>query len=101
MKTESAIQNKIANSHFPVVAIGTAATEIDLLKKILSDFPSDSGMAYVVFENLFSPQTNELAEILSLNTKIPVVEIVHNVDIQPNTIYIIPKNNFWFTKTAY
>ncbi|WP_343697900.1 CheR family methyltransferase [Flavobacterium sp.] len=94
MKTESAIQNKIANSHFPVVAIGTAATEIDLLKKILSDFPSDSGMAYVVFENLFSPQTNELAEILSLNTKIPVVEIVHNVDIQPNTIYIIPKNNF-------
>ncbi|SHG32679.1 CheR family methyltransferase [Flavobacterium defluvii] len=94
MNTKTAIKKTISNSNFPVVAIGTAPAQIDLLKKIISDFPADSGMSYVVFENLFSSQTPNLAELLSRNSKISVVEIVHDINIQSNTVYVIPENNF-------
>ncbi|MFD1605401.1 CheR family methyltransferase [Flavobacterium artemisiae] len=82
------------NSHFQVTAIASAATEIDLLKKIISDLALDSGRAYLVFESLSTPQTHNLVDELTSHTKIPVVEIVHHVDIQPNHIYIVPEDNF-------
>ncbi|WP_426485240.1 CheR family methyltransferase [Flavobacterium sp. 2] len=94
MNTNEKLKKNINNPQFPVVAIGTAATEIDLLKKVLSNLPADSGMAYLIFEDLSFTQTNHLAETLSTDIKIPVIEIVHDVDIKPDHIYTIPENNF-------
>lgn len=87
---------KINNSkrHFPIVAIGTVAAEFNLIQKIISDLPLDSGMAYVIIENLAIEQSANLAEKLTKSTKIPVTEIVSKVDFRPNHIYIIPENNF-------
>jgi len=80
--------------HFQVTAIGSSAAEIDILKKIVSDFALDSGRAYLIFENLSSPQTPNLADELASITTIPVIEIVHHIDILPDHIYVIPENNF-------
>ncbi|MBW1656106.1 CheR family methyltransferase [Flavobacterium quisquiliarum] len=93
MNTNESILKTALNYQFPVVAIGTAAKEIDLLKNIISDFPADTGMAYIIFEDLSSSQSSNLAEILLLNSKMPVIEIVHDINIKPNNIYIVPENN--------
>ena len=89
------------NYQFPVVAIGTAAKEIDLLKNIISDFPADTGMAYIIFEDLSSSQSSNLAEILLLNSKMPVIEIVHDINIKPNNIYIGLRKRITAAKTHH
>lgn len=93
MNTNESILKTALNYQFPVVAIGTAAKEIDVLKNVISDFPANSGMAYIIFEDLSSSQSPNLAENLLANAKMPVIEIVHDINIQPNNIYIIPENN--------
>lgn len=93
MKTPDTKTNK-TKRHFPVVGLAASATEITHLQKIISNLPQDSGMAYVIIENLSLPQSDNLAEKLSHCTKIPVAEIVNQIDFQPNNIYIIPENNF-------
>jgi len=82
------------HNHFSVVGIGTKGSEIEILKNIISDLAPDSGMAYLIFETLDYPKTENLKEILSTLTKIPVVEIVNEINLQPNHIFIIPENNF-------
>lgn len=93
MKTNEVTSEKNIQHNFPVVAVGTAAKEIDLLKNVLSHFPADSGMAYIIFEDLSSPQSENLAATLSADSKMPIVEIIHDINIQPDTIYLIPENN--------
>lgn len=89
------IENTVLISQlFPVVGIGTAASEIDILKKILSELPEDSGIAYIIIENLSQPQSENLAELLASHTKIPVTEIVNQVSLKPNHVYVVPENNF-------
>lgn len=93
MKTDEALLNP-QNIYFQVTAIGSSAAEIDILKNIVSDLTLDSGRAYLIFENLSSPQTSNLADELTFYTHMPVIEIVHHIDIQPNHIYVVPENNF-------
>jgi two-component system CheB/CheR fusion protein len=85
---------KQINSQFPVVGIGTAASEIDNLIKILTSLSPDSGMTYLIFEDLSLPQHDNLTTLLVDATKIPVQEIVSTVELHPNNIYVIPSNNF-------
>jgi len=92
MKTNESID--LSKSNFQVTAIGSSAAEIDVLKKLISDLPSDSGRAYLVFENFSAAQTPNLADVLAAQTTIPVTEIVHHIDVQSNHIYVIPENNF-------
>ncbi|SFD98504.1 CheR family methyltransferase [Flavobacterium phragmitis] len=96
MKTNELINQ--SNSNFPVTAIGSSSAEIDVLKKIISDLPSDSGRAYLIFENFSVAQTPNLADLLATQTKIPVTEIVHHIDLKSNHIYVIPENNFLIYK---
>ncbi|RZJ92686.1 MAG: hypothetical protein EOO20_00685 [Chryseobacterium sp.] len=84
---------KLINPQFPVVAIGTAASEIDTLLKIIASLPSDSGMAFIVFEDLSLPQHENLTSLVTAGTKIPVQEIVSRVELHPDTVYVIPNNN--------
>ena len=70
------INTPIIDTFFPVVAIGTAPTEIDILTHIITDLPENSGIAYLILENLAQPQTDNLAHLLAQHTKIQVSEIV-------------------------
>ncbi len=92
MKTNELINQ--TNSNFQVTAIGSSSADIDVLKKIISDLPLDSGRAYIIFENFSTAQTPNLADVLAAKTKIPVTEIVHHINVESNRIYVIPVNNF-------
>ncbi|MFA9191598.1 CheR family methyltransferase [Flavobacterium sp. FZUC8N2.13] len=79
--------------NFPVVGIGASTAGIDVLKKILSEISEDSGMAYIIAQHFSSHISSSLPEILSDYTTIPVIEIINDVNLEPNHIYIIPENN--------
>lgn len=87
------IKKEVPNNilHFPVVGIAVASGAINVLKKILSEIPKDSGTAYLVAHTLELPEN--LSEIISLNTQIPVHEIINDINLEPNHIYIMPENN--------
>lgn len=78
--------------NFPVVGIGASAGGLDAFKKILSAIPEDSGMAYVVVQHLSPDYPGTLTEILAQHTPLPVHEIINDINLAPDHIYIIPEN---------
>ena len=83
-------------SNFSVVGIGVSIGALDILKKILSDIPQDSGIAYIIVRHTLDLPTN-LSEILASHTQIPVNEIINEVNLEPNHIYVMPENNVLIT----
>lgn len=79
--------------NFPVVGIGASAGGLDAFKKLLKEIPQDSGMAYVLVQHLSPDHDSNLTEILSQVTSVPVHEIINDINLAPNNIYIIPENS--------
>ena len=77
---------------FPVVGIGASAGGLESFKKLIAAIPADSGMAYILVQHLHPEYESTLSEILQRHAKIPVVEIIDNVHVDPNNIYVIPSN---------
>ena len=84
---------KKTTQDFPVVGIGASAGGLDAFKKLLKTIPENSGMAYVIVQHLSPDYPSNLTEILAQHTKIPVHEIVNDINLSPNHIYIIPESN--------
>jgi two-component system CheB/CheR fusion protein len=93
MKQPTTRLPKKIEQNFPVVGIGASAGGLDPFKKILQGIPPDSGMAYVVVQHLSPDYDSNLTEILAQCTAIPVHEIINEINLAPNHIYIIPENN--------
>lgn len=93
MKLSEQKTSRKAPQKFPVVGIGASAGGLDAFKKLLRAIPEDSGMAYVIVQHLSPDYDSKLTEILTQSTNIPVHEIIHNINLVPNNIYIVPENN--------
>lgn len=91
-------QRSASLHNFPVVGIGISAEGIEALKRLLAAVPINSGMAYVLVQDLDALQTIFLTEIIKGVTKIPVFEITKDLDLTPNNIYIIPSNKIVISK---
>ena len=78
--------------NFPVVGIGASAGGLEAFKRLLTAIPEDSGMAYVLVQHLDPTHESFLPEILQRVTKIPVHEIIDDIHLAPDHIYIIPSN---------
>lgn len=94
MQTAESEKNQASLSPFPVIGIATEASEINVVKQILSAIPANSGMAFVVMENLESGQHPDLTQKLAEHIEMPVFEIVNTVELQPDRVYVIPEKNF-------
>ncbi len=79
--------------NFPVVRIGASTGGLDTFKKIVKAIPKDSGMAYIIVQHLAFDNDENLLEVLAMSTALPVQEIVNDISLSPNHIYIIPENN--------
>ncbi|KDN55467.1 CheR family methyltransferase [Flavobacterium seoulense] len=85
------IQENILN--FPVVGIATVAGGLDIINKIVSGIAQNSGMAYIISPYFSANFSNNLSEIIAQYAQIPVHEIIHEINLEPNNIYIMPENN--------
>ncbi|HXB28287.1 MAG TPA: chemotaxis protein CheB, partial [Puia sp.] len=90
--TENSRVKTLSKNLFPVVGIGASAGGLESFKKLVKAIPKESGMAYILVQHLHPDHSSSLPEILQRESSIPVQEIMNNMEVMPDNIYIIPAN---------
>ena len=75
-----------------VVGIGASAGGLEAISHLLARLPADTGMAYVLIEHLDPKHESNLVRILAKATPMPVHESTNGMRVEPNQIYIIPRD---------
>ncbi len=75
---------------FPIVGIGASAGGLESLEQMFRHMPRESGMAFVVIQHLSPDFKSFMDELLSRQTDIPVCRAEHEMEVEPNRIYLIP-----------
>jgi two-component system chemotaxis response regulator CheB len=88
------MKNEIENllNDFPIVCVGGSAGGLNAYIRLLSNLPSDTGVAIVIVNHLRTVATL-LHEILPIYTEMPVTLIKEKLDIKPNQVFIIPERH--------
>jgi two-component system, chemotaxis family, CheB/CheR fusion protein len=82
-----------ANSnHFPIIGVGASAGGLEAFTELLHSLPKNNGMAFVFVQHLDPKHVSMLAEILARESKMPVLEARSGVQVQPDHVYVIPRN---------
>ena len=77
---------------FPIVGIGASAGGLEAFTQLLAALPLDTGMAFVLVQHLDPDHESALAQILSRATLLTVREITRDVVVEPNHVYVIPRD---------
>jgi two-component system CheB/CheR fusion protein len=91
-KTDKEKPKILSKNLFPVVGIGASAGGLEAFKNLIQAIPENSGMAYILVQQLHPEHESALPEILQRVSKIPVIEISDNVHVDADHIYVIPSN---------
>jgi two-component system CheB/CheR fusion protein len=83
-----------ATPSFPIVGVGASAGGVEALQKLFKSLPSDRGISYVVVVHLAPDRPSHLADILAKSTSNPVVQVLADVAVEANTVYVISPNHF-------
>ncbi len=90
-KIEDNPKNK-KNEKFPIVGIGSSIDELEALERLFSNIPPDSGMGFVLIQNLNSLHKNSAVELIAGYTDMEVLEIKNGMHVQPDKVYVTPQN---------
>ncbi|MDQ2987028.1 MAG: response regulator [Armatimonadota bacterium] len=77
---------------FAIVGIGASAGGLEAFTALLKGLPLDTGMAFVLVQHLDPDHESALTQILSRSTSLPVQEIADKQKVEPNHVYIIPRD---------
>ncbi|MBV8310805.1 MAG: PAS domain S-box protein, partial [Planctomycetaceae bacterium] len=80
------------DASFVVVGVGASAGGLEALSDLLANLPEKTGMAVVVVQHLDPQHESKLSNLLSRVTHLPVVEAMQDPAVQPDHVYIIPRN---------
>lgn len=78
---------------FYVAGVGASAGGLEALQEFFKSVSLQSGVAYVVVQHLSPDYKSLMDELLARHTKLPIKKIESGMEIQPNTIYLIPPKN--------
>lgn len=73
-----------------IVGVGASAGGLNAIKSFFSQFPTDSGMTFVVIQHLSPDFDSLMDELLCRHTSLAVQKVEQPVTIRPNHIYLIP-----------
>ena len=90
--SDTTIQPVYSKQNFPIVGIGASAGGHDAIKRLLRNVDLNSGMAYILVQHLSPTHDSLLVEQLTPETTLPIYQVEDNINIAPNTIYILPAN---------
>ena len=79
-------------SGFHVIGVGASAGGLQAIEKFFVDMPEDTGAAFVVVQHLSPDFKSHMAELLSRKTSLAINRVTNEMQVQPNTIYLIPSN---------
>jgi two-component system CheB/CheR fusion protein len=75
-----------------IAAIGASAGGIEAFTELISNLPTDTGMAFVLVQHLDPEHHSLLTELLSKKTALRVKEVTNGMTVEPNHVYVIPPN---------
>lgn len=75
---------------FPVVGLGVSLDALEPCQLLLHELAPDTGMAFVLVAHCESDGRQDLRELLSLHTRMPVDTIVDGLRPEPNHLYVLP-----------
>lgn len=81
----------IKENEFYVVGIGASAGGLDAIQVLFDNLPRDTGMAFVIVQHLSPTFKSLMDELLAKHTKMPIKPATDGVELEPNTIYLNPK----------
>lgn len=79
---------------FPIVGIGASAGGLDAYKRFLKALPGDTGAAYILIQHLDPNHPSMMADLLTRQTSMTVVQAADDMLLEPNTVYVIPPGKF-------
>jgi two-component system CheB/CheR fusion protein len=80
--------SRVTQQH--VVGIGASAGGLEALEKLFGKMPVATGMSFVVVQHLSPDFKSHMDDLLRRVTNIPVEVVDNGVQVQPDTIYLIP-----------
>jgi two-component system CheB/CheR fusion protein len=83
---------ELAAKDFHIVGVGASAGGLESLERLFSRLAPDTGMAFVVLQHLSPDFKTLMDELLARRTSMPVRLADHGVEIEPNTVYLLPPN---------
>lgn len=89
---------KIVDQQY-VIAIGASAGGLEAITAFFDYTPLDS-VSYIVIQHLSADFNSQMVHILAPHSKLKVIEAVENVDIKPNTVYLIPSSKFMIVENG-
>src|SRR5262249_3420146 len=75
-----------------VVAIGASAGGIEAFTELVSELPTDTGMAFVLVQHLAPKHHSILTELVGKKTGMAVHEVTNGMRVEGNHVYVIPPN---------
>ncbi len=75
---------------FHIVGIGASAGGLESLEQMFRNMPPKPGMAFVLIQHLSPDFKSFMDELLARYTEIPIRRAEHEMEVQPNHIYLIP-----------
>ena len=79
-----------AKENLFVVGIGASAGGLKPIEEFFDHMPNDSGMAFVIVQHLSPDFKSLMDELLARHTNMAIHKVSDGVEIQPNSIYLIP-----------
>ncbi|MEO1616967.1 MAG: CheR family methyltransferase [Planctomycetota bacterium] len=74
-----------------IVGIGASAGGLSPIEEFFDHMPDDTGMAFVVVQHLSPDFESMMDELLSRHTTMAIHKVVDRIEVQPNSIYLIPR----------
>ena len=75
-----------------IVGIGASAGGLEAFSELLRNLPPQTGMAFVLVQHLDPHHESILADLLANYTRMPVIQVLDDVHVEPNRVYVIPPN---------
>src|SRR5215475_12814165 len=91
-KPKTPLIQSVPPQTFPIVGVGASAGGLEAFRQLLGHLPNDTGMAFVFVQHLDPARESVLAELLSRATDMPVKEVEQGMRVEPNCVYVIPRN---------
>jgi len=73
-----------------IIGIGASAGGLSALEQFFDNMPTDTGMAFVVIQHLSPDFKSLMDDLLSRHTTMPIHRVTSGIELQPNSIYLIP-----------
>src|SRR5215831_16072499 len=89
---KGAVDERDGHSPFPIVGIGASAGGLEALSQLLSNLPTNTGMAFMLVQHLDPRHESRLPELLARATRMPVLEAAQGLEVRPDHVYVIPPN---------